>query len=138
MKEIIYKDVDIYVNEHAKTMSVNPIGERFYFLDCEDEAYIYHEATLTYDTETQKYSIEGIKRFTTKHKGSSFNYHTLLCQHPEELIVKKRFLGFLWQYYSVDGRYKREFHAIYACKHQQYVIEERTQMISQGVVEDEK
>lgn len=38
MKEIICKDVDILVEETGKRILINPKGERFYFLDCEDEA----------------------------------------------------------------------------------------------------
>jgi hypothetical protein len=127
MPKVLYSEVDLLLYEGRKHITINPKGERFYFVTCEQQEKIYRNATLSINEEG-RYVIEGDQTLYTEHKDLAFNRETLLCEHPQELIRKRNFLGFI--YYSVRGSMKRDVHTRYVCKHPLYQIEERVNIVS--------
>lgn len=128
MSKVIFQECNISLDERHACMLINPKGERFYFIPCEDQGDVFHNATLSV-SDDGSYVIEASKNMLTKHKEISFNYEELLCKHPEELIHKKSFLG-LFHWYVVNGVMKREMKVRYFCKHKAYVFDERLECIS--------
>ncbi|MDP3466203.1 MAG: hypothetical protein Q8R86_10590, partial [Sulfuricurvum sp.] len=122
MSKILYTNCDLALDESTKTILVNPIGERFYFIPCEEQSYIFTNATLSTDEEGH-YIIEGTQTLYNEHSGVSSSYEKLLCEHPAELIIKRTFLGLTW--YKVNGIMKREVRSRYICQHKAYQIHER-------------
>lgn len=133
MNPVYYSDVDLLIDERRKEIIINPKGERFYFVECDQQGKIYRNATLRYDTTKECYVIEGEQSIYTEHSEMGFDYDKLLCKHPQELIVKKSFFGFTW--YNVSGVLKREVKSIYLCEHPKYQIHERTQILSHTIEE---
>ena len=127
MSKIHYTNCDISLNESSKSILINPVGKRFYFVPCADQSSIFSNATLTLD-DAGRYVIEGTQLLYTEHNGVSLSYEKLLCEHPHELIVKRTFLGFTW--YKVKGIMKREVRSRYICKHNTYQIHERLEFLS--------
>jgi hypothetical protein len=128
MSHVCFSDIDLLIDEGRKEILINPKGERFYFVECDKQHKIYRDAILRYDTDKERYEIEGEQTFYTEHKGIGMDYEKLLCLHPQELIHKKSFLGFTW--YRVNGVLKREIRSVYLCQYKEYRIHERCAMIS--------
>lgn len=128
MKKVLHENIDLVIDESRKEIIINPRGERFYFVECEEQSKIYHNATLTYEEEGEFYEIEGEQSLYTEHQAMGFDYDKLLCLHPRELIVKKSFLGLKW--YSVSGIMKRSIRSHYRCEHKAYRIHERSEIVS--------
>ena len=133
MSKVLYNNVDLLLYEGSKHITINPRGERFYFVPCDEQSKIYRNATLYYDEETEHYTIKGEQSLYGEHKAMGRNYEKLLCLHPAELIVKKSFLGFTW--YRVSGVLKREIRSHYLCEHNEYRIHERTAILSHTIEE---
>lgn len=133
MQKVLHEGVDLVIDESRNEIIINPKGERFYFVPCDEQSKIYRNATFTYDEEGEFYEIEGEKSLYTEHKGMGFDYEKLLCLHPSELIVKKSFFGLKW--YTVSGIMKREIQTHYRCQHKEYRIHERTAILSQTIEE---
>lgn len=128
MTHVFFSDIDLLIDEEKKEIVINPKGERFYFVPCEEQYKVFRDAILRYDSVEEKYEIEGQQTLYSKHKGIGRDYEKLLCLHPQELIRKKSFLGFTW--YSVSGVLKREIRTVYLCKYKEYRIHERLDVIS--------
>ncbi|HZF69393.1 hypothetical protein [Sulfuricurvum sp.] len=131
MKPLIYTDVDLLIKESTRHIIINPKGERFYFVECEDQYLIYRNATLTYNPDEERYEIRGDQSLYSEHKDVGFSYEKLLCLHPAELIKRKSFFGVVW--YSVSGILKRDVQSRYLCQHNAYTIEERTSFLSHSI-----
>lgn len=129
MKPFQYTNVDLLIEERDKRIVINPPGERFYYVSCEDQHQIFRNATISYNADEECYEIQGDQSLYTKHHDSGFSYEKLLCLHPAELIRRKSFFGVVW--YSISGILKREVQSRYLCKHSEYTIEERTAFLSQ-------
>lgn len=127
MAKVLYSGIDILIDEGRKSIVINPKGERFYFVECEEYNDIYTNATITQE-EDGSLIIEGEQELYTLHDASGFSYEKLRCVHPESLIRKRNFLGITW--YSVYGILKRQVHSRYRCQHLEYTIRERTQILS--------
>jgi hypothetical protein len=128
MTHVYYSDIDLRIDEEAKTIIINPKGERFYFVKCEEMGSIFRDAIVRFDSEEERYEIEGNQSLYSEHRGSSFSYEKMLCLHPKELIKKHSFLGIEW--YWVGGVMKREIRTVYSCRHKQYLIQERSAIMS--------
>ncbi len=128
MSKILYSECDLGLNESTKTIVINPRGERFYFISCEEQSSIFTNATITINDDG-RYEIEGTQLLYNEHKDSSLSREKLLCEHPEELIRKHSFLGLI-TWYSVNGIMKREVRTRYVCKHGSYQIDERLEFLS--------
>lgn len=133
MIEILYSGVDIQINESEKRIIINPLGERFYYVACDEQHTIFRNAELSYDKERRAYIIEGDQTLINEHYDSGSDYEKLLCLHPAELIHESSGL-FGRQYYKVRGTCKREIHTIYHCRHSEYEIAYRAQIKSQSLV----
>lgn len=129
MEEILYDKVEIYISEGNKEILINQIGERFYYVNCDSQDRIFHNATLSYDKRKERYIIVGEQTIYNEHRELGFDYEKLLCLHPVELIKPKSFLGI--KYYKVYGVHKRQVHSRYLCRHKAYMIHERS-LISQS------
>lgn len=134
MSKVIHSDCDISIHEKSKEILINPKAERFYFIPCDAQDGIYRNATLTLD-EQGRYVIEGTQLLYTEHDASSFRYEELLCEHPQELIRKRSFLGLI-TWYSAKGIMKREVRTRYLCKHAAYQIHERLEFLSYTCIEE--
>lgn len=132
MAEVIYSGIDVLIDEGRKEMIINPLGERFYFVECEGYNDIYTNATITRE-EDGTLVVEGDQELYTIHDASGLSYEKLLCAHPEALIRKRSFLGIRW--YSVYGILKRQVHSRYRCMHTEYRVHERLKLISQSIEE---
>lgn len=132
MNSVLYKEVDLLIDEKFKEIIINPKGERFYFVACEAQNSIYYGATLVRE-EDGTLMIEGEQELYTIHKDSGRSYQKLLCLHPAELIRKRWFLGITW--YCVHGVLKRRVKSRYRCKHVEYTIHERLERLSQSIEE---
>lgn len=128
MSEVIYSGIDLSIDEGRKEILINPKGERFYFIPCNEQSQIYRNAILRFERESGSYEIEGEQTLYTEHQGMGFDYEKLLCLHPAELIVQKSFLGLKW--YSVSGIMKRDIRSRYRCQHKEYRIHERTAILA--------
>lgn len=133
MSKIYHTNCDLALDESRKSILVNPMGERFYFIPCEEQSYIFTNATLSTDKEG-RYVIEGTQTLYNEHNGVSSSYEKLLCEHPAELIIKRTFLGLTW--YKVDGIMKREVHSRYICQHKAYQIHERLEFLSHTCISE--
>jgi len=133
MTHVFFSDIDLLIDEEKKEIVINPKGERFYFLPCEEQYKVFRDAILRYDSVEEKYEIEGQQTLYSKHKGIGRDYEKLLCLHPEELIHKKSFFGFTW--YNVCGVLKREIRTVYLCQYKEYRIHERLDVISKAYEE---
>lgn len=133
MSKICHTNCDLVLHESSKTIIVNPMGERFYFVACEDQSSIFINATLSLDEEG-RYIIEGTQTLYNEHKGLSSSYEKLLCEHPAELIIKRTFLGLAW--YKVNGIMKREVRSRYICQHKAYDIHERLDFLSHTCISE--
>ena len=133
MQEILYEKVEIFISEGNQEILINESKERFYFVDCDDQHRVFHNATLSYDKSKECYIIEGEQTLTNEHNDSGFDYEKLLCLHPAELIKETTFLGM--KYYKVHGTLTRQIKSRYFCKHKNYLIHERS-LISQSFTED--
>ncbi|MDD4855472.1 MAG: hypothetical protein PHQ22_09675 [Sulfuricurvum sp.] len=127
MSKIYHTNCDLALDESRKTILINPMGERFYLVPCEEYSSIFTNATLSLDEEG-RYVIEGTQLLYNEHKGLSLSYEKLLCKHPAELIVKRTFLWMAW--YKVNGIMKREVRSRYICQHKAYHIHERLEFLS--------
>lgn len=127
MSKILYSDVNLIIYEGSKHITINPNGERFYLMTCSRQSQIFYNATLSINEEG-RYVIKGDQTLYTEHKEWDFSRQKLLCEHPEELIRKRSFLGFT--YCSVKGMMKREVQSRYVCQHPIYQIEERVKILS--------
>lgn len=134
MSKVIFSNCDISLDEYNAHMLINPVGERFYCIPCENQTNVFRDATLTLNDD-DRYVIEGTHLIFTKHRGIGFNYKELLCLHPEELIRKHSFLGLL-TWYKVSGTLKREVRAKYLCKHKAYTIDERLEFLSHTCIQE--
>lgn len=128
MKQVLYSDIDLMISESYQTITINPKGIRFYHVACEDQSSIYRNAALSID-DNGRYVIEGTQMFYSEHNASGFSYEKLLCLHPQELITKRSFLGLIG-WYRVRGVMKREVRSRYVCKHKEYQIHERLELLS--------
>lgn len=133
MSEILYSGIDLSIDEERKEILINPKGERFYFIPCNEQSQIYRNATLRFESESGCYEIEGEQTLYTEHQGMGFDYEKLLCLHPAELIIQKSFLGLKW--YSVSGIMKRDILSRYRCQHKEYRIHERTVILAYTIEE---
>jgi hypothetical protein len=95
MTHVFFSDIDLLIDEEKKEIVINPKGERFYFVPCEEQYKVFRDAILRYDSVEEKYEIEGEQTLYSEHKGIGRDYEKLLCLHPQELIHKKAFLGLL-------------------------------------------
>lgn len=129
MQKVLHSEVDMFINESKKIIIINPKGERFYNVPCEDMDTVFMDATLSI-ADDGSYEIFGKQTIYTEHRDSGFNYEKLLCEHPAELIHKRSFLG-LFSYYSVRGIMKREVIIRYACAGNSYNISQRMEFLSQ-------
>lgn len=129
MTKILYRNINLSLDERRKSILVNPRGERFYLIPCEEQGSIFSDATLSLDEEGH-YVIEGVQTLYNEHKGASPSYIKLLCEHPAELITKHTFLWFTW--YKANGFMKREVRSRYICQHQAYHIHERLELLSRA------
>ena len=127
MSVIYHTNCDLALDESSQSIVINPIGERFYFVACEEQSSIFTNATLSLDEEG-RYVIEGTQLLYNKHRGVSPSYEKLLCEQSPELIIKRTFLGLTW--YKVNGIMKREVHSRYICKHKDYQIQQRLEFLS--------
>lgn len=135
MEEILYDKVEIYISEGNKEILMNQIGERFYYVSCDNQDRIFYNATLSYDKSKECYIIDGEQTLYNEHKGVGVDYEKLLCLHPVELIKPKNFFGI--KYYKVSGTLKRQVKSRYLCRHKEYVFHERS-LISQSFTEEKK
>jgi hypothetical protein len=133
MTQVFFSDIDLLIDEEKKEIVINPKGERFYFLPCEEQYKVFRDAILRYDSVEEKYEIEGEQTLYSEHKAVGLDYEKLLCLHPEELIHKKSFFGFTW--YNVCGVLKREIRTVYLCQYKEYRIHERLDVISKAYEE---
>lgn len=133
MGHICYSDIDLLIDEEKKEILINPKGERFYFVSCEEQYKVFRDAIMRYDSIEDRYEIEGEQSLYSTHKGIGLDYEKLVCLHPQELIKKKSFFGFTW--YNVCGVLKREIRSLYVCQHKEYRIHERTSVISKSYEE---
>lgn len=133
MSHICYSDVDILIDEEKKEILINPKGERFYFVACDEQYKIFRDAQFRYDSDEERYEVTGDQSLYSIHKGIGLDYEKLVCLHPEELIRKKSFFGFAW--YNVCGVLKREIRSVYVCQHKEYRIHERLDVISKSYEE---
>lgn len=133
MTHVFFSDIDLLIDEEKKEIVINPKGERFYFVPCEEQYKVFRDAILRYDSVEEKYDIEGQQTLYSKHRGIGRDYEKLLCLHPQELIHKKSFLGFTW--YNVCGVLKREIRTVYLCQYKEYRIHERLDVISKSYEE---
>lgn len=133
MSKIYHTNCDLALDESHKSILVNPMGERFYLVPCEEQASIFTNATLSLDEEG-RYIIEGTQTLYNEHKGVSASYEKLLCEHPAELIIKRTFLGLAW--YKVNGIMKREVRSRYICQHKAYDIHERLDFLSHTCISE--
>ncbi|MDD4855419.1 MAG: hypothetical protein PHQ22_10075 [Sulfuricurvum sp.] len=133
MTQVFFSDIDLLIDEEKKEIVINPKGERFYFLPCEEQYKVFRDAILRYDSVEEKYEIEGEQTLYSEHKGVGLDYEKLLCLHPQELIHKKSFFGFTW--YNVCGVLKREIRTVYLCQYKEYRIHERLDVISKAYEE---
>lgn len=133
MTQVFFSDIDLLIDEEKKEIVINPKGERFYFVPCEEQYKVFRDAILRYDSVEEKYEIEGEQTLYSEHKGVGLDYEKLLCLHPEELIHKKSFFGFTW--YNVYGVLKREIRTVYLCQYKEYRIHERLDVISKAYEE---
>jgi hypothetical protein len=133
MTQVFFSDIDLLIDEEKKEIVINPKGERFYFVPCEEQYKVFRDAILRYDSVEEKYEIEGEQTLYSEHKGVGLDYEKLLCLHPEELIHKKSFFGFTW--YNVCGVLKREIRTVYLCQYKEYRIHERLDVISKAYEE---
>jgi hypothetical protein len=133
MTQVFFSDIDLLIDEEKKEILINPKGEQFYFVACEEQYKVFRDAILRYDSVEEKYEIEGEQTLYSEHKGIGLDYEKLLCLHPQELIHKKSFFGFSW--YNVCGVLKREIRSVYLCQHKEYRIHERSAVISQSYEE---
>lgn len=133
MTHVFFSDIDLLIDEEKKEIVINPKGERFYFVACEEQYKVFRDAILRYDSVEEKYEIEGEQTLYSEHKGIGRDYEKLLCLHPKELIHKKSFFGFTW--YNVCGVLKREIRTVYLCQHKEYRIHERLDVISKAYEE---
>lgn len=130
MTHVFFSDIDLLIDEEKKEIVINPKGERFYFVPCEEQYKVFRDAILRYDSVEEKYEIEGQQTLYSKHRGIGRDYEKLLCLHPQELIHKKSFLRFTW--YNVCGVLKREIRTVYLCQYKVYRIHERLDVISKS------
>lgn len=128
MNQVLHEGVDLLIDESRKEIIINPKGERFYFVPCDEQSKIYRNAILCYDKKGEFDEIEGEQRLYTEHKGMGFDYEKLLCLHPSELIHKKSFFGLKW--YRVSGIMKRSIRSHYRYQYKEYRIHERTAILS--------
>lgn len=133
MSEVVYSDIDLLIDEKYKEITINPKGERFYFVECEQQSGIFRGACVRFNEEQGCYEIQGYQSFYSEHKAMGFSYEKLLCLHPSELIKKHSFLGLTW--YSVSGVMKREIRSTYKSLHKEYRIHERTEILSRTIEE---
>jgi hypothetical protein len=134
MTHVFFSDIDLLIDEEKKEIVINPKGERFYFVPCEEQYKVFRDAILRYDSVEEKYENEGEQTLYSEHKGIGLDYEKLLCLHPQELIHKKSFFGFSW--YNVCGVLKREIRSVYLCQYKEYRIHERAAIISQTIEEN--
>ena len=130
MNTVLFNNIDLMINEHKKEILVNPKGERFYFVKCEESDTIFTDAILSL-TQEGRYEITGYQTLYTEHRDSGFSHHKLLCLHPQELIKRHSFLGVVW--FSVNGVMTRSIRTCYRCAHTDYHIHERLEIISRSV-----
>lgn len=128
MSHVCFSDIDLLIDEGKKEILINPKGERFYFVECDEQHKIFRDAILRYDSVEERFEIEGEQTLYTEHKGMGLDYEKLLCLHPQELIHKKSFFGFTW--YNVCGVLKREIRSVYLCQYKDYRIHERSAVLS--------
>lgn len=128
MSKILYTNVNINIHERAKEIVINPLSERFYFIDYDDTKRVFFDATLALD-ENGAYVIEGRQTIYSEHSAMGSDYERLLYKHPKELI-KKGSLFWLHGLYSVKGFHKREVASRYTCRYKEYCISERKNIIS--------
>jgi len=133
MSQVIHSDIDLCIDEERKEIIINPKGERFYFVGCEEQHKIFRNAILRYNSTEESYKIEGEQTLYTEHKGRGFDYEKLLCLHPIELIKRKSFFGIVW--YNVSGILNREVRSVYLCLHKEYRIHVRSGIISKTIKE---
>ena len=95
MSHLCYSNIDLLIDEKRKEILINPRGERFYFVECDEQYKIFRDAIMRYDSAEERYEIEGEQTLYTKHKGRGRDYEKLLCLHPAQLIHKKAFLDLL-------------------------------------------
>jgi hypothetical protein len=133
MSHVCFSDIDLLIDEGKKEILINPKGEQFYFVACEEQYKVFRDAILRYDSVEERYEIEGEQTLYSEHKGVGLDYEKLLCLHPQELIHKKSFFGFNWC--NVCGVLKREIRTVYLCQHKEYRIHERLDVISKSYEE---
>lgn len=121
---VMYSDVDRLIDEGL----ITPTGEDFYFVACDEQHKTFRDAIVRYDSEKERYEIEGDQTIYTEHKGMGLDYEKFLCLHPQELIHKKSFFGFTW--FNVCGVLKREIRSVYLGQHKEYRIHERSAVLS--------
>lgn len=133
MSEVIYSDIDLLIDEKYKEIVINPKGERFYFVECEQQSGIFYDASVRFNEEQGYYEIQGWQSLYSEHNAMGFSYEKLLCLHPSELIKIHSFLGLKW--YSVSGVMKRKIQSVYKSRHKEYRIYLRTQILSRTIEE---
>jgi hypothetical protein len=101
MSHVCFSDIDLLIDEGKKEILINPKGERFYFVACDEQHKIFRDAILRYDSVEERYEIEGEQTLYSEHKGMGLDYEKLLSLHPKELIHKKSFFGFTWYNVSI-------------------------------------
>ncbi|WP_310440972.1 hypothetical protein [Sulfurimonas sp.] len=128
MPNILYRDVNILIDEKDREILINPSSERFYHVAYDEMGIVFFNAILIKDDDGS-YVIEGKQTLYTQHSAMGSDYEKLLCKHPKELI-KKSSLFWLFGLYSVSGVHKREIHCKYICRYKEYCIIQREQILS--------
>ncbi len=54
MSEVIYNDIDLLIDEEKKEIVINPKGERFYFVGCDEQLTIFRCAHVYYDSSKER------------------------------------------------------------------------------------
>ncbi len=128
MPNILYRNVNILIDEKDREILINPPSERFYHVAYDEMGTVFFNATLMRNDDGS-YIIEGKQTLYTQHSAMGSDYEKLLCKHPKELI-KKSSLFWLFGLYSVSGVHKREMQCRYICRYKEYCIVQREQILS--------
>lgn len=54
MTLVFLSDIDLLIDEEKKEIVINPRGERFYFVQCEEQYKVFRDAILRYDSVEEK------------------------------------------------------------------------------------
>lgn len=90
MSEILYTNVNIIIDERCKDIIINPVSERFYFIEYDDTQKVFYDATLALN-ENGAYVIEGrqtiysVRGFHKREVQSKY-----ICKYKEYCISERK------------------------------------------------